>query len=104
MAPRPIDKPAEPWLFFLLPSVVELDRTHFPALRPIGLDVAARDRADSAADIVIGIVGQIGERNTYAPVRCIETAAVEQHDGVIVGQLVDEVERKPGTKCRGHHR
>ena len=51
----------------------------------------------------MGIVGQIGERHTYAPVRRIEAAAVEQHDGVIFGQLVDEVERMDVLLQPRHH-
>ena len=59
----------------------------------VGIPVAARDRPNAAPDVVVGFVGQVCERHAQRPVGSIESAAVQQHDSVVLGQSEGEVER-----------
>src|ERR1700722_3637904 len=50
----------------------------------VGVAIAARDRAHAAPDVVVDIVRQVGQRDAQRPVGRVETAAVEQHDAVVL--------------------
>src|SRR5262245_22397024 len=55
--------------------------------------IAPRDRTDAAADVVVDVVREVGERDAQGPVRRIEAAAVQQHDAVLLGQAEREIQR-----------
>src|SRR6185312_718269 len=61
--------------------------------RLVVLAIAARDGADRAADVVVDMVLEVGERDARRPVRRTEAAAVQQHDAVLLGEAENDVER-----------
>src|SRR5260370_33042301 len=66
----------------------------FSPLRSLkGIPVAACDRSNAASDVLVGIVGQIGQGHAQGPVWCLEAPAVQQYYPVILGQTESEVER-----------
>jgi hypothetical protein len=58
-----------------------------------GVAVAARHRPDAAADVVVDVIGQVGQRDAQRPVGRLEAAAVQQHDPVGRGQTEGQVQR-----------
>src|SRR4051794_32407118 len=59
----------------------------------ITLAVASRDRARRPADIVVGVILEVRERDADRPVRSGKAAAIEQDDSVFFGQPEYDVQR-----------
>src|SRR5262245_17416499 len=82
--------PVGPWL--TAPAAAPLSRLGRLPGGEVGVPVAARDRADAPPDVVVDVVGKIGEGHAQRPVRGLEAAAVQQHDAVVLGQAEGQVE------------
>src|SRR3954469_5953983 len=57
------------------------------------VSIAASDRSNAPANVLVSFVREISERHAHRPVRRFKSATVQQHDPVCLGQPEGEIER-----------
>ena len=54
--------------------------------------ILAEQVGDGRADGRVGVIGEVGQRHPHRHLRCVETAAVHQHDALLLGEPPHEVD------------